>query len=877
MYRSIYYEAEKSRIHLWGDGEHNDAGYSIHEYTPYAYIVDPLGDMMTIDGYRCKKISSWSNEAVKLGLVYEHNVSPVTRFLIDKYIDSDEVSSQTKILYLDIEVAKEERYSSAAAADNTITAITYFATGDTRYTCLLLDTQRKSDKYTTDIRINTPNGPSVVTADIITFQTEYQMLRQFIMNYQKIGHNIITGWNVEFYDMPYLYNRIVKVMNYEMANMLSPDVRIVKRKTTALGQLINIAGVTVLDYLNLYKKFTYTEQSNYRLNTIAQFELKRGKVEYEGDLDNLYKTDIVKFAEYNIIDVELIVALDAKLELIMTALGLCHKGHCAHSDVQFTSMYLDGAALTHCRRNNLVASANKAQTGDKAEGAFVQQPTPGLYKWVYDLDLTSLYPSIIMTLNISPETKYAKVIDYNEDEYTKGTSRIYNVELYRDLTAAGGFDDVFSPDVLNKQMQFTGSDALRTFLVSNNFSIASNGAIYTLNTKGLIPAILEMWFDDRKTFKDLRKDAEKQGDMTLASYYDRKQLITKILLNSFYGVLLLPSFRFYDKTNGEAVTLTGQSVIHWSQKAADLFYNKELGTKDGEFCIYIDTDSIFEPIEPLFVHRFGDMSKYTDDEIVAKSKDIINDVQSFVNKSYDVYAKKCHNVDTHRWDIKQELIAKRAFWVGALNDKTGKVEGVKKRYAQWIVDKEGHKVDEMDVKGLDVVRSNFPIKFRQFMSDILIDILHDKPKEELNQKVRKFKNELDTLPLHEIMLPTGVKDVDKWQTHQFGVRQKGSPVHVKAAMNYNDLLDLGKIRNIPKIGDGEKIMWTYLKPNKYNFDTMALKGFDDPHTIQKFVDEYIDRDMLFENVLKTKLTNFWYSLGWGAIVVNNLTNKFFKF
>lgn len=877
MYRSIYYDSGKEQIHLWGDGEHNDAGYSIHEYVPYAYIIDPAGQYTTIDGHKCKKISSWSNEAVKLGLVYEHNVSPVTRFLIDKYPDSDEVSSKTKILYLDIEVAKEERYSSAEDADNTITAITYFATGDDRYTCLLLDTQRKPGKYATDIKIDTDKGPITVTADIITFQTEHQLLRQFVMNYQKIGHNIITGWNVEFFDMPYLYNRIVKVINYEMANLLSPDAKIVKRKFTSIGQLITIAGVTVLDYLNLYKKFTYVEQSNYRLNTIAQFELKRGKVEYEGDLDNLYKTDIVKFAEYNIIDVELIVALDKKLELIMTALGLCHKGHCAHSDVQFTSMYLDGAALTYCRRNNLVASANRAQTSDKAEGAFVKQPTPGLYKWVYDLDLTSLYPMNMITLNISPETKYAKVLDYDEDEYTKGTTRTYHVELYKDLTAAGGFDDVFSIEPVDKKLKFTGSDELRNFLVTKNLSIASNGAIYTMDKTGVIPAILKMWFDDRKTFKDLRKVAEKNGDMSLAAYYDRKQLITKILLNSFYGVLLLPTFRFYDKTNGEAVTLTGQSVIQWATKAADLFYNKELGTKDKSFCIYTDTDSIFEPIEPLFVHRFGDMSQYTDDEIIAKSKEIINDVQTFVNKSYTIYAKKCHNVDEHRWDIKQELIAKRAFWVGAMNDKTGQVEGVKKRYAQWIVDKEGHKVDEMDVKGLDVVRSNFPSKFRQFMSGVLTDILHDKTKDELNEKVRKFKDELKTLAISEIMLPTGVKDVEKWQTNQFGKRLKGTPVHVKAAMNYNDLLDLGKIRNIPKIADGEKIMWTYLKPNKYNFDTMALKGFEDPESIEKFVVDYIDRDELFESALKTKLTNFWHSLGWGDIVVNSLANKFFKF
>jgi hypothetical protein len=289
------------------------------------------------------------------------------------------------------------------------------------------------------------------------------------------------------------------------------------------------------------------------------------------------------------------------------------------------------------------------------------------------------------------------------------------------------------------------------------------------------------------------------------------------------------------------------------------------------------TDSIFEPLEPLFTHRFGSMEKYTDDEIISKCKEIINDVQKFVNDSYSAYGKRYHNVNEHRWDIKQELIAKRAFWVGAVNDKTGDVEGVKKRYAQWIVDKEGHSVNYMDVKGLDVVRSSFPSKFREFMNSVLHDILHDATKDEMNEKVRQFKSKMNTYDILDIMLPTGVKELEKWQTGKFGQRIKGAPVHVKSAMNYNDVLDLTKNESVPKISDGDKILWAYMKQNKYNFDTMALKGFEDPEFIVNFVSEHIDRNEIFESALKSKLTNFWGSLGWGEIVINNLSNKFFKF
>lgn len=889
MYRSVYYNSSRSEIHLWGDGQHDDSGYKVFKYEPYAYIVDKNGDCITIDNHRCKKVSTWSPEAEKMGMVYEHNVSPTTRFLIDKYLDSDKVSDQTKILYLDIEVAKEDAYSTPEDADNTVTAITYVATGDDKYTCLLLDPGNASTKNTTvDIQLKKKENGQIVDGetktidvDIITFHSERELLRSFMMRYQKIGHNIITGWNVEFFDMPYLYNRIVKLFDYAFADLFSPDAKIVKRTYLKERQTISIAGVTIYDYLTMYRKFTFTDQSNYRLDTIAKFELYRGKIEYEGDLDHLYKTDIVKFAKYNIVDVELVVALEEKMRLIMTGLGLCHKGHVQHQDILFTSMYLDGAFLTYCKRNNMVASANRSAASGKAQGAFVRKPTPGLYKWVYDLDLTSLYPSIIISLNISPETKVGIIESWDELEYAKGTQSTYNVNFYSDNTVLGNFDDSFD-ESKPMHIELQGSSNLKKWLDENEYGIASNGVIYDQKKEGVIPAILKMWFDERSEYKNLRKKYEKEGDIKNAEYYDGQQLITKILLNSFYGVLLLPSFRFYDKQNGEAVTLTGQSVIHHSSKAADHFYNKELGiasktANNKSFCIYTDTDSIFEPLEPLFINRFGPMENYTDAEIIEKSKGIINDVQTYINKSFDVYAKRLHNINSHRWDIKQELIAKRAFWVGNTDTKSKKFEGVKKRYAMWIVDQEGHRVDEMDVKGLDVVRSNFPPLFRDFMNGILTDILHDADKDTLNEKVRTFKKNMYSVDYKNIMMPTGVKDIEKYTTGRFGVRKKGTPAHVNAALNYNDLLNKFKNTAVPNIVNGDKIIWTYIKRNQLNFDRIALKGFEDDERIVEFVEKYIDHDTNFDNYLLNKLQNFWSSLGWGPIQLNAIANKFFKF
>lgn len=594
MYKSIYYDQRRNQIHLWGDGQHDDLGYSVHKYNKYAYLADANGEYTSIDGVKCNRVESWTPESEKLGIVYEYNVNPTTRFLIDKYLNSDDISNSTKVLYLDIEVAKEDKYSTPEDAANTITSITYYATGDERYTCLLLDSEGRyssGNSVTTDIEIDTPKGVSRLSADVVMYSSERDLLRGFMGKYVKIEHNIITGWNAEFFDMPYLYNRMINVLGYDFANKLS-SIGIVDVKETQLGEVIHIAGVTILDYLFLYKKFTYTDQSNYRLDTIAKYELGRGKIEYEGDLDYLYKTDIQKFAKYNIIDVELIVAFEEKLHFIETALGLCHKGHVQHSDIQFTSAYLDGAILTYCKRNGMVASSNRSKRDGQAIGAFVRTPTPGLYNWVYDLDLTSLYPMNIISLNISPETKYCRIKNYDEESFARGNTDTYEIEYLRDNTALGSFDTVFGSGVEDEPKQIHGSDSMKQFLVDRNLSIASNGVTYSKNRQGVIPAILDKWFKERAEYKSLRKQCEREGDTERAIFYDQQQLITKILLNSLYGVLLLPSFRFYDKHNGEAVTLTGQSVIKWATRAADLFYNRELDTHNCEYEIEMENGVI---------------------------------------------------------------------------------------------------------------------------------------------------------------------------------------------------------------------------------------------------------------------------------------------
>jgi len=861
MYKNIYFDSWNNDIHLWDSIE----GYSKFKYQPYAYQVDLKGDHITMDGQNVKKVTDWPETAEKLGMIYEHDVPAVTRTLIDLYPDSDDISTGLVILPLDIEVAKEGSYSTTEEAGNTITAISYYSYKENLYYCLLLDKNRPPSEYDDDVIIKLPNDETkTVKAKYFTFKSEFDLLKVFLREYNLIKPDVITGWNVEFFDMPYLYNRISKVLGKDWAKGLSP-IKICKTRPAGdFNQLkVVIAGVSILDYLSLYKNFTYSESPNYKLDTIAKEELKRGKIEYDGDLDKLYNTDIKKFAEYNIVDVELIVSLNEKLDLIDIARGICHKGHVAYEDFIFPSKYLEGASLTFCKRNNLVASSQKPHESDddeKAEGAFVKDPKPGLYKWVYDIDLTSLYPSNIISLNISPETKFGRVLNYDPLKFAANKDIVYNVELIKEKSNAGKFSE---EGFKTNKLRFTHSIELRTYLKKNNLSISSNGILYSLDKVGLIPSILKRWFAERKEFNKLKREYTESGDKNLAALYDKKQLVTKILLNSFYGVLLLKTFRFHDKDNGEAVTLTGQTVINFSEKAANLKYAQILGTHDS-LCIYVDTDSLFYSAVPIIEHRYGSIDLLTDEEIIKYTLDVATEVQSFINKSYDSYADKFHNVKEHMWNIKQEYVSKRALWLDS-----------KKRYAQWMVNKEGYPVDKIDVKGIDVVRSNFPKAFREFMKGILTDILHDKDKTLLNKKVQQFGYTIKNTYINDIMLPTGVKDIQKWKTE--GKHIKGTPVHVKAAMNYNRLLDMFNITNIPKINDGDKILWCYVNKNQFGFETMALTGNDDPKEILNFVTEYIDRNDLFENTLKSKLQSFWDALNWGAIITNENTNKFFKF
>ena len=837
MYQNVYYDKEQGIIHCWDDQK----GYFTSKYRRYAYVRDGNGAFTSIHGERLKKINFWKKEDnIKL---YESDVNEMTRFLIDEYGDSDDVSVGHTILTFDIEVEMNSGLPDIQKAGNAITSIAGHDSVTNDYFVYVV-----SDNYV---------DKTIKGAQVRSFKTEADLLEAFLNKWQEINPTIVTGWNIDYFDISYLYNRLKNVLGERMANKLSSIGKVSWNK---YRKRYIIAGVSCLDYLALYKNFTYQEFPNYRLDTIANIVLGRGKIEYQGNLDQLFRDDLEKFIEDNLVDVELVVDMDKKLQFIELAQAICHAGHVFYEDFLFSSKWLEGAILTFLRRSGRVApnkprrkekNADGSDGEGKFTGAYVKEPKPGLYKWVYDLDLTSLYPSIIMTLNTSPETKIGKLKNYVAEDHMKG-----KIETYSIID-----DDGNEYPPLSK-------DKFLEFVQSNNYSIAANGVLYRRDKVGVIPEILNVWFDKRVEYKDLMKKYGNEGNDELYKFYSQRQLVQKIMLNSLYGVLGLPSFRFYDVDNAEATTITGQTVIKTTELIANQYYTKNIG-KEDDYNVYTDTDSVFYQAAPLVKSRNPEIDEDSDEQMIPAILSVAREVEQHINKVYDVMAFKMFNVDTHRFDIKQETIAKGGFWVS------------KKRYAQWIINDNTVDCDKLDVKGLDVKRSSFPTYFKEVMSTVLMDILKDEDKDKLDEKILKYKDDMSNQPFVDIAKNSAVKDMSKYlfKNQALGEFAKGTPAHVKAAITYNQLL---KKFNAPfkyePMKDGDKIKWVYLKKNPLGLETTAFTGHSDPPEINAFIQQYIDYDLIWEKELNNKLDDFYNAMNWDKPNPNLASAaKFFSF
>jgi DNA polymerase elongation subunit (family B) len=779
-----------------------------------------------------------------------------------------------RILFFDIEVAATNGFPEPDKAEEQITAIANYDQANDRWIVFVLD----PEGLVTDSRNE--------NKEIVSCQTEDELIEQWMEFYDNLKPTILVGWNSDGFDIPYMYNRLKRVKGVKFANRLSP-INIVKFNERMMR--FEIAGVSSIDYYPLYEKYTAPEgkKPSYRLDAIGQAEVKLGKVEYEGTLDNLYRTDLHKFIEYNFRDVEILVQLEKHRKFIALAQAICHAGHVPYDCATVSSRFIEGTILVYLHRLGIIAP-NKPEGGREAyeekqesdeegfTGAYVKSPYPGLYEWVYSLDLQSLYPSIIMSLNISPETKIGRITNWNPELYAKKQLTEFLVEL-------NGVTTRYDLPKFMDLMQTCG------------FQISSNGILYSTEKEGILPTILNNWFNKRKEYKDLMFKYEAEQNKELSDYYNQMQAVQKVFLNSVYGVIGMASFRFYDLDNALAVTATGQDVIKTTSKYVNNVYKKHGVPKktdtwivkywdilktwarkhkepipekpsNEDYCVYIDTDSVYysaDDIMNTWPLPILDKKEFTIGWARRMEKEL--------NDFYDTMARRLFFCNEHRFVIKGESVVETGLWIA------------KKRYAlKKVYDLEKHMdVNKLTVKGLDMVRSTFAPAFAAFTKEMTNIIVNKGTKPQVDKMILDFHEQLSHRPAITIMRNTGASKIaqfDDPSALSFVDFDKGVPAHYKAALTYNRFLrKKGLDKKYPPISKGDKIKWTYLKRNPYMIDSIAVKGYDDPPEILELVETYIDHERVFESDLKNKLSAYYEALEWGLIPteINQSAFEFF--
>jgi DNA polymerase elongation subunit (family B) len=627
-------------------------------------------------------------------------------------------------------------------------------------------------------------------------------------------------------------------MGDNTAQRLSPFHRIYERTTTILNKpqtLFEFVGIATLDYLELYRKFTYSQQESFSLNHIAYLELGEKKLDYSEveSLHQLYKTNFQKFIEYNIHDVELVDRIDAKMQLIDMALALAYDAKVNYNDV-FTQVRMwDTLIHNDLIEQNIVVSQNVHTSKDSQfAGAYVKDPLIGMHEWVVSFDLNSLYPHLIMQYNISPET-----------------------------IVEGRHTSISIDNLLDGEYQAQGE-----------YCMAANGHYFKRDKQGFLPAMMQRMYDDRSLYKkkmieaqkayEKETDKERKREITnQISKYKNLQLAKKVQLNSAYGALGNQYFRFFDIRQAEAITLSGQLAIRWIEKKLNSYLNKLLKTKDIDYVIASDTDSVYVNLGPLVHMVYGSKGETKIETIVDFiDKACTEKFEPFIDKSYQELADYMNSFE-QKMQMKREVIANKGIWTA------------KKRYILNVYDSEGVRFAEPKLKmmGIEAVKSSTPMSCRDKIKESLKIVMNGN-ETDFQLFVEAFKQEFKTLPFEDIAFPRGVSELSKYMSSS-ELYSKGTPMHVRGAIMFNAFLKKYKLtKKYQLIQDGDKTKFCYMKvpnpvqENVFSILTVLPKEFG--------VEKYIDYDTQFDKAYLDPLKTIVNTIGWRTERVSSLENFF---
>jgi DNA polymerase elongation subunit (family B) len=554
MYKKVFSQkigTNKHLIHLW-----TDEGYSKVEWTNFAYKECPEGegDYIGLNGESLRKTSKWSHDDSGL---HFHDMKNHQKFLIEKYGTNDEPSVTHKELFFDIETEMGDALTVdyIQTAPKKVTSIAWYDKQVDEWGILILDTKNQLEH--TKAR----------NKEITPVKTEQELLAKFLEKFREIDPDILVGYNSDYFDIPYLYYRMCNVLGEDMARHLSP-IGYVRETPWFKDQYIQIAGVESLDYMRLHKKFSWRDEPSWKLDAIGEKYAGINKVEYEGNLDSLFETDIQKFIQYNFVDVEILVELDKKLEYLALTKNLSHKGKHNYSEVYANTNTQDGAISAYLLSKSIIPPA-KDKDGKEEKGyagGYLFCPKAGIYNYMFDEDLTSLYPSIIMSLNIGKETLMGRIIDADSRNNRLGLN---------DLKSKDPDSTLIIKNHKGKRAELTIKQLIQ-FIEKNKWTISANGTMFATNRQSVLSTILAKWFQERVLYKGKMKKAYQAKDKEAGAKFHLLQYTMKILLNSLYGATALPSFRYGNVNLSKAITLSGQRIIQESALVANREMNKEI-------------------------------------------------------------------------------------------------------------------------------------------------------------------------------------------------------------------------------------------------------------------------------------------------------------
>ena len=722
--------------------------------------------------------------------------------------------SDMKIITIDIEVACENGFPDVEASQEEMLCITIkdLATGK------FITWGTREAKVDTEYRV---------------FWTEQEMLADFHKWWCSNTPDIITVWNCNLYDIPYICRRLERVLGEKWQKSLSPWNKVNMREVYIQGRrnlAYDILGVSILDYLDLYRKFTYTNQESYRLEHIATVELGEGKLDHSEfeNFKDFYTEHWQKFVEYNIKDVDLVDRLEKKMKLLELAVTMAYDAKVNFEDVYSQVRMWDTLIYNYLKERKIcVPPRQESKKDDKYAGAYVKEPIPGLYDWVVSFDLNSLYPHLIMEYNISPET-----------------------------LVPTRYPSISVDKILNGEID-----------IDSDYCVAANGAQYRKDIQGFLPEMMQKIYDERTIYKKkmliAKSEYEKTGDKELQadiSAFNNIQMARKIQLNSAYGAIGNQYFRYYSLANAEAITLSGQLSIRWIENKMNSYINKILKTKEVDYVIASDTDSIYLNLGSLVETVFKGREK--SDKSVLRFLEKVCDVEfeKYIQNSYEALATTVNAYDQKMF-MKRENIANKGIWTA------------KKRYILNVLNSEGVQYAEPKLKmmGIEAVKSSTPAACRTAIKDALKVIMNG-TESDVQEFVGNFRKEFETMPPEDIAFPRGCNGVGKF-SNPATIYSKGTPIHVRGALLYNFHAKKNKVTHkYPLIQEGEKVKFLYLRrPNKINENVISFF-----QTLPKEfgLDKYIDFDIQFQKSFLDPLQVIMDTINWKAEKIATLEDLF---